>query len=57
MANNVNAQRGTFKGYGLVRNAQGQPQFSDWENIPEVYHPLLTEEDWEYIRQMRDKRN
>ena len=51
----VTAQKGTFKGYGLVRNAKGQPQFDDYENIPKAFHDILTEEDWMYINLKRKK--
>ena len=37
----------------LVRNKHGQPQFNDYNDIPEVYHSALTEEDWVYINEMR----
>jgi hypothetical protein len=46
----IEAQEGNFQGFGLVRNAEGKPQFSDWNDIPEPFHQLLTEEDWEYIK-------
>ncbi len=49
----VHADKATMKGAGLVRNAQGQPQFDDFNNIPEIFHSVLSEEDWEYIRQQR----
>ena len=51
--NEVQAQKGTFKGYGLVRNAKGEPQFDDYENINEAFHSILTEEDWIYINEKR----
>jgi hypothetical protein len=51
----VNAQKSTFKGYGLVRNSEGQPQFDDYSDIPEVFYPLLTQEDWEYIETKREE--
>lgn len=53
MASNAVAQKGKFKGYGLVRNRQGQPQFNDWDNIPRVFHTLLSDEDWDYIKQQQ----
>jgi hypothetical protein len=49
----VNAEKGKFKGYALVRNSAGQPQFNDYEDIPEVFHAALTEEDWIYINSKR----
>jgi len=55
MGNNAVAQKTKFKAYGLVRNSQGQPQFNDWEVIPEAFHELLSVEDWEYIEQQRKK--
>ena len=39
--------------FGLVRNKDGQPQFDDFENIPEVFHASLTAEDWVYINEKR----
>jgi hypothetical protein len=51
--NNVVAQKPKLKGYGLVRNAAGDPQFDDYENIAEVFHSVLTEEDWIYINLKR----
>ena len=45
----VNAQEGKAKLVGLVRNKQGEPQFDDYNNIPEVFHSALTEDDWVYI--------
>ena len=53
MGNNAIAQNGTFKGVGLVRNQHGQPQFNDWDNIPEQFHKHLSDKDWEYIKQKR----
>lgn len=38
---------------GIVRNRHGQPQFDDFNNIPEIFHPFLTEEDWKYIETNR----
>jgi hypothetical protein len=43
------AIKGISKAYGLVRNAKGEPQFSNYEVIPEVFHEILSEEDWEFI--------
>jgi hypothetical protein len=50
---NVVAQKAKLKGYGLVRNAKGEPQFNDFNDIPEVFHPYLDEEDWIYINEQR----
>ena len=47
--NDVKAQQTGFKAYGIVRNAAGEPQFDDYDNIPEVFHSALTEADWEFI--------
>lgn len=49
----VKAQKGKLKGYGLVRNAKGEPKFDNYEDIPKVFHSLLTEEDWIYINEKR----
>jgi len=48
-----NAQKGSVKITGLVRNAAGEPQFNDYNNIPEVFHKSLTEDDWVYIEKQR----
>jgi hypothetical protein len=53
MASSVKGQKAKLKGYGLVRNSSGQPQFDNYENIPEVFHSVLTEEDWIYINNKR----
>lgn len=53
----VYAQEGKMQGYGLVRNAKGQPQFDDYNDIPKVFHELLTEEDWQYIKEQQDGNN
>ena len=37
----------------LVYNKDGQIQFDDFNNIPEEFHPSLTEKDWEYIKTRR----
>lgn len=55
MGTNVNAQDAKLRGVGLVRNAQGEPQFTDYNDIPEVFHSILTEEDWIYINEQRNK--
>ena len=47
--NDVKAQQTRFKAYGIVRNAAGEPQFDDYDNIPEVFHSALNEADWEFI--------
>ena len=39
----------------VVRNKHGQIQFDDYDNIPECFHPSLTDEDWEYIKERRAK--
>jgi hypothetical protein len=49
----VKAQKGTFKGYGLVRNAKGEPQFDDYTIIPKAFHSILTDKDWFYINSKR----
>jgi hypothetical protein len=51
----VKAQDGSFKGYGLVRNAKGEPQFDDYTIIPKQFHSILTDEDWIYINLKRKK--
>lgn len=33
----------------LVRDRHGRVKFDDWNNIPEIYHPHLTPEDWGWI--------
>ena len=55
--NDVKAQDGEIKVFGLVRNAKGQPQFDDYFNIPKEFHHVLTEEDWQYIKEMQDGSN
>ena len=49
----VEAQRAAYKLVALVRNKDGQPQFNDFNNIPEAYHDVLTEDDWIYISEKR----
>ncbi len=51
----VKAQKAKLRGYGLVRNSEGKPQFDNWDNIPEIFHAALSEADWEYIKLMRNK--
>jgi hypothetical protein len=62
MDNHVVAQMGKMTGFGLVRNAKGEPQFSDYVAGPEIFRdqvtagdkkPILTEEDWTYINLKR----
>jgi hypothetical protein len=53
MPNEVNAQKPKLTGYGLVRNAAGEPQFDDYADIPEHFHPYLTTQDWIYINSQR----
>ena len=53
MGSNVTAKPPKLKAVGLVRNSQGQPQFNDWENIPEIFHEHLSAQDWEYIKEQR----
>ena len=52
----VKAQQGRIKAVALVRNAQGQPQFNDWQDIPSVFHPFLTEDDWVYIQSKQENK-
>jgi|TARA_R110000782_G_scaffold255480_1_gene344309 hypothetical protein len=52
---NITAAEAGFKGYGLVRNARGEPQFNDFNNIPEPFQASLTEEDWVYIETQQQK--
>ena len=49
----VKAQEGRIKAVALVRNMNGDPQFNDFNNIPEVFHGALSVEDWEYIEHQR----
>jgi hypothetical protein len=49
----VNAQKGSMKAVGLVRNKYGQPQFDDFNDVAEAFHAHLTEEDWIYINSKR----
>jgi len=50
----VEAQSSIMHGIGLVRNADGKPQFNDFNNIPEAFFQLLTEKDWVYIREQQE---
>lgn len=52
----VHAQKGNVKIVALVRNKNGEPQFTDFNNIPEEFHETLTEEDWVYINKMRQEK-
>ena len=51
--NDVQSEPAEMKMVALVRNADGQPQFDDWENINPIFYPILTEEDWVYIHNQR----
>ena len=53
MGSNAVAQDIVIKAVGLVRNKDQQPQFDDWDHIPEKFHQHLSVEDWEYIEQQR----
>ena len=45
----------SYSGYAIVRDANGNPKFDDWNNIHEAYWELLTEQDKEYILTKRSK--
>ena len=49
------AEKSKIKVVAIVRNKHGQVQFDDYDNIPECFHPSLTDEDWEYIKSRRAK--
>jgi hypothetical protein len=53
MGSNAVAGKAKLKIAALVRNNKGQPQFNDWNSIPEQFHKHLSVEDWEYIEQQR----
>ena len=53
----VKAQKSKMRGIALVRNALGQPQFDNYDYIPETFHPHLNYDDWAYIRQRREHQN
>jgi len=40
---------------GLVRDKDGNVRFDDYANIPDIYHSILTEEDWIYIETKREE--
>ena len=52
---NMKASPGKHHVVALVRNKDGQPQFNDFTDIPEVFHGSLTEEDWIYINERREQ--
>lgn len=57
MTNQAKAQPGKFRGILLVKDKDGNVKFDDWNNIPEIYHPYLNEEDWKYIEEKQNGSN
>lgn len=55
MGSNALVDKGKLRGFGLVRNKQGKPQFNDYSEIPEIFYPLLSVEDWEYIEKQKEE--
>ena len=49
-----NAQPAQGKLYGLVRDKDGNVRFDDWFNIDKGFHGVLTEEDWQYIKEQQE---
>jgi hypothetical protein len=37
----------------IVRDKNGNPLFTDYNEIKDAFHPFLSEKDWEYINQKR----
>lgn len=50
----IKANKGKLKGYGLVRDKEGNPKFNDINNIPRVFWDLLTEKEQEEIQNGRN---
>ena len=49
----MDSTKGKVTANALVRNSEGKPQFTDINNIPEVFWDLLTEAEKEEIRNDR----
>jgi len=45
---------GKLQGAFIVRDAHGHVKFDNWDDIPEVFHPYLTAEDWQYIEERQN---
>lgn len=43
---NIGAQKGKFKGYALVRDANGVPRIDDPTNLPQQIKDLLTDDEY-----------
>jgi hypothetical protein len=50
----TNAQKGKFKAYGLVRDANGKPKIDDIHNIPGPIWDMLTTAEKEEINHVRN---
>ena len=49
MTNNVSAQRGKFKAFGIVRDKYGKPRIDDPDNLPKEIWDMLTPEEQQEI--------
>jgi hypothetical protein len=50
---NASASKAEVKAYGLVRNAEGKPQFADINNIPDPFWNMLTDEEKQEVKNDR----
>lgn len=41
----------------LMHDADGNVLFEDYNNIPKIFHSVLTEKDWEFIRSKQKEIN
>tara|TARA_R110002096_G_C14095144_1_gene678189 strand:+ start:212 stop:364 length:153 start_codon:yes stop_codon:yes gene_type:complete len=44
-----------YRGYGLVRDPQGNVKFDDWNNVPAPLWAILTDTDKEYVLKKREE--
>ena len=52
--NDIGAQPGKIKAYGLVRGKDGSPVFDDIYNIPKPIWDMLTPQEQEQINNVRN---
>lgn len=46
--------RPKIEGYFLVRDRHGRPKVDDLASLPEPIKAMLTPEDWEYLRGLKN---
>lgn len=52
--NNLKSPPGKVRGYALLRNASGEPMFKDIDNIPGPIWDMLTKQEQENIKNVRN---